>query len=463
MSYTINDISDTKVKPEIEKKLAQGCRIESIKRNAVIVDCGGELEGWEIDPIEPIDLNGSIISIQKVNGDYDNALENAFNDIGGLEKYVKPGMNVAIKTNIASGLEGNLSTQTDPKVVEVIADKVSKICDERGVCAQPYFVEANNIWADINDEFMEKLGFLDLVKREERKGKPNIPFVHLSTGERWDGDEKVPFTDMVKFHFKRPPDFETNLNSFMLDDNTVIFSADRPKMHCFDSISMAQKNMYGAYPESYKSKFHRGDDHNISKVSEIIASAARVMRPILNISDWTNVCSGWNGPIHCIPYDANFVYVSNDMVCADNRGRELAGLSVDETKHLLINMSLAEGNPRCRLGKDSATMQEVTDPDLIKTAPPEWYVQMGRNTMMALSHLSPEVVRNLGLDAVRPAMEFMSVATETPLAKKVMEWLNLRPKKKNILLKHLKSLKHTVNGSKSVDPLLTLDTKSWFS
>lgn len=339
---TILSISPQSVREAVIQKAENGCTVKWRRRNSVVVDCDGELEGFETDPAYPYDTgelggrnpirfkrNESLVTIRRTDedGGLKGAIKRSISDLGGLRKYIKPTDNVAMKVNIASGLTGNPSTYTNPDAVEIMADEISRVCEDRTrpdgsvdrVCAKPFFVEADNVWMDfvkVGDRVMESFGFMDLIDRANRKGKPNIPFLHLTTGNLWDGGKKIPWkewapegTGRVKYHFLHPHGFVTDLGQLLVDPQTKVISVSKPKQHMFCGISVDSKNMYGSYPDGDKSKYHQLD------IEGVIAASVRVQRPVLTLSDWTTVCAGWLGPAVCEPFVDNKVIMSNDFLC----------------------------------------------------------------------------------------------------------------------------------------------------
>ena len=247
------------------------------------------------------------VYIHKIEGKTAESTARALDKILSYEEIIKPGEKVAIKVNLGGGINGVPSSYTDPLIVEGVIDKL------REIKAEPFVCEANMRAQTMNEGMLKRRGYYELLKRK------SVPFVNLS--------EVKP----VEFYFldqEKP----VLLPEVLLNPRTKIISLACPKHHWECGVTLCQKNMYGAIWERKKSIYH----YNLQWLDQVIAGAARVMKPELSIIGARYLGAGL-GPHFCIPILFNCLIISNDMLSADKVGSELLGYPYEKVKHLMLN------------------------------------------------------------------------------------------------------------------------------
>ncbi|MHA1369382.1 MAG: DUF362 domain-containing protein [Promethearchaeota archaeon] len=257
----------------------------------------------------------------------------------GLEKIsarevIKPGDLVAIKVNIGGGINGVLPTYTDPELVHALA------CCIRDLGAKPFVCEADMRGHQITPQLLEKREYTRYLNRYK------IPFVNLSRVQR------------VSFKFlgiKRRID----LPKILLDPKVKVISFAPPKHHWECGISCTQKNMYGAIADYKKSRFHRFYE----MIDHVIAAAARIMKPHLNIIGTKQLGAGL-GPHFSIPFNFNRLIFARDMLSCDLFCAEMLGFPIEKIKYFQINRRGLKIEYRILLGSADiprATLKKIQE------------------------------------------------------------------------------------------------------
>ncbi|MHA1847721.1 MAG: DUF362 domain-containing protein, partial [Promethearchaeota archaeon] len=215
---------------------------------------------------------------------------------------------VAIKVNIGGGIDGVLSSYTDPELVKNLVIYL------RDLGAKPFICEADMRGHEINSRLLDNRKYLSLCVDLK------VPFVNLSRGE------------LVSFKFLGISR-RINLPLILLDPAVKIISFAPPKHHWECGITCSQKNMYGAISDYKKSRFHR----YYEMIDYVVAAAARIMKPSLSIIGTRQLGAGL-GPHFCIPINFNKLIIARDMIACDLYCADLLGYPSKLIKYLQINM-----------------------------------------------------------------------------------------------------------------------------
>ncbi|MBD3186260.1 DUF362 domain-containing protein [Candidatus Bathyarchaeota archaeon] len=229
-------------------------------------------------------------------------------DIIGASSMFKPGDPVAIKVNIGGGINGVLSSYTDPDLLSGIVNFL------KDMGCKPFVCEADMRGHGITGTLLEKRGYLSWCKEH------SIPFKNLSRGRT------------VRFHFLGIPR-DIMLPEILLDPSVKIVSVAPPKHHWECGITCAQKNMYGAIANYKKSRFHRAFD----LIDHVVAGAARVMKPTLSIIASKQLGAGL-GPHFCIPINFHKAIFAPDMLACDLFCADMLGYPSNLVQYLTINL-----------------------------------------------------------------------------------------------------------------------------
>jgi len=261
----------------------------------------------------------------------------------GLQEIVTDGAPVAIKVNIGGGVTGVPSSFSDVMVVEGVIDAM------REAGGRPFVCEANMRSMTMHHRLLAHRGFYPMLVRKQ------VEFINLSDLET---------IDFVPLGW----DTGISLPVALLHPDVRIISVPSLKHHWECSVTLAQKNMYGAIAERQKSLFHR-----TGAIDETVAAAARAVSPDISLLAHRQVGGGL-GPHFCVPVDFGYVIASDNMMAADIFGSEVMGTDPREVKHLQANCNGRE--VPYRLVEGSADVDEETRRRVANTAMPEWKVRI---------------------------------------------------------------------------------------
>ncbi|MHA1733134.1 MAG: DUF362 domain-containing protein [Promethearchaeota archaeon] len=281
--------------------------------NYEVWDEGGGLVGRELafdgEVPEPF------VHLHALSGDVVASTKEALDRVG-FESYVRPGEYIAVKVNLGGGVTGVPASGTDPRVARAVVEEIL----EHG--GKPVVVEANN-WGHVMDG--------RLLKRRNYLG--------------WLRDLRVPFLNLSRarvVHFRcvgHPVDLL--LCRFLLRPKVTLVNVAPMKHHWECGVTAAQKNLYGAISDQRKSYFHRDLRH----FDYIVASAARIYDPDLNVIGGACVCAG-QGPHFCQPIRFDRLLISNDMVAADAHACDILGFPFSALKYAQVNLRVGRGRWR---------------------------------------------------------------------------------------------------------------------
>lgn len=273
-------------------------------RFSIVVDGRGRARGVE-KPCRVYSGDDRVF-VQELRGDIDACMTRGM-DAAGAGNIFSRGDRVAVKVNIGGGIDGVLPTYTDPDLLRgVMLDLLRRGCE-------PFVCEANMRGHEITSRLLAARGYVPMLR------DAGVPFVNLSTVAR------VPFRFLG---FTR----DVNLPAVLLDPAVKIVSMAPPKHHWECGITCAQKNMYGAIADYKKSRFHR----TYELIDHVVAAAARVMRPSLNVIATRQLGAGL-GPHFSIPFDFDRAIIAPDMLACDACCAWILGFPVDNIKHFTIN------------------------------------------------------------------------------------------------------------------------------
>jgi len=234
------------------------------------------------------------VAIGKVRT-YDRAsierqMQTLINQLGGLGDVVKPGDNVAIKTNLTGGVNsGRLkgispeeSFVTHPEVVRALVKQV-----KAAGAKEIFIVEAVYEWASYQEWGYEEIASdLGVTLIDLNDSKPYADFIEKSVGPDFHIFEKFTFNQILK-------------------DVDVFMSVSKMKNHDLAGVTHTMKNLYGLVPyrfyrlseqDKYRSGFHGIGSQTRERLPRIIVDINRA-RPIhFSLIDGIKTTQGGEGP-----------------------------------------------------------------------------------------------------------------------------------------------------------------------
>ena len=266
-------------------------------------------------------------------------INQALDLLGGLDKYVKPGMKVLLKPNLISAKEPYRAITTHPEIVAVLTREVRKLGAVPIVGDSPggAKVGINRVW--------EKTGMKAMAEKE------GIELVSFEAA----GSQK--FRCNGRAYYLAQPAVEADL----------IINLPKLKTHILTLMTGAVKNVFGLIPGFRKGNYHK-EYPKPGDFAEVVVDILSVKTPALTIMDAVLAMEG-DGPSSGEPRWTNLLLASRDPVAVDAIAAEIIGLDPDKvpTTRIASDAGLGIGWPEMieTMGK---SLDEVRIPDFKLTS-----------------------------------------------------------------------------------------------
>jgi uncharacterized protein (DUF362 family)/Pyruvate/2-oxoacid:ferredoxin oxidoreductase delta subunit len=216
--------------------------------------------------------------------------------LGGLDRFVKPGMKVLLKPNLISAKQPQRAITTHPAVVAVVAREVRKIGADVVVGDSPGGAKRGiqRVWDNTGMSAMAAREGLELVNFEAA------------------GMEK--FRCNGRAYFIARPAVEADF----------IISLPKLKTHVLTLMTGAVKNIFGLVPGFRKGNYHR-EFPKPDDFAEVVVDILSIKPPDLTIMDAVLSMEG-DGPSSGTPRWTNLLIASRDPVAIDAVAAEIIGL-----------------------------------------------------------------------------------------------------------------------------------------
>ena len=217
--------------------------------------------------------------------------------LGGLGKYVKPGMTVLLKPNMISAKAPERAITTHPEIVAAVAKEV------------------------------RKLGATPIVGDSPGGAKINISRVWENTGMKAMAEREG--LRLVNFEAAGSQPFRCNGRSYYLAKPAVeadlIINLPKLKTHVLTLMTGAVKNVFGLIPGFRKGNYHK-EFPKPHDFAEVVVDILSVKTPALTIMDAVLSMEG-DGPSSGHPRWTNLILASRDAVAVDAIASEIIGLN----------------------------------------------------------------------------------------------------------------------------------------
>ncbi len=231
----------------------------------------------------------------------DKAVLDAFNYLGGIQKFIKKGDKVALKINLVSKATPEKCVTTHPSVVEAVA---KLIINEGANC-----ILVDSPGGPYNSAFLAGI--------YNASGMNNVA---KNTGAKCNDDFDVKMVEDASTKVARK--FEI-LN--VLEEADVIINLCKLKTHGFTGFTNAVKNMFGAIPGLTKVEMH-AKFKTLDNFSDFLYDICDYLgsKLCLNICDAIIGMEG-AGPTHGNPRKFNAIIASENPACLDVVGCKILG------------------------------------------------------------------------------------------------------------------------------------------
>ena len=228
------------------------------------------------------------------------AIAESLQNIGGLDRFIKPNMKVHIKPNLLSAKGPEKAVTTHPTVVRAVVDVVHKIGAKVVIGDSPAGISRPI------EEYWNATGMTEVAKQ---------------TGAQLIALEKKSVTERV-----------INGKSYFIaksiSEADVIINLCKMKTHSLTLITGAIKNMFGVIPGVKKGEFHKKAP-KVKTFSEILVDIFEAAQPQINIMDGIIAMEG-NGPSSGQPKNVGLIITSTDAVALDSVEAYIMGFQPEE-------------------------------------------------------------------------------------------------------------------------------------
>ena len=236
-------------------------------------------------------MNSKVNSIAIESYNYESlltALHALLDPLGGIKKYVKPGMTVLLKPNLLSARIPEKAVTTHPALVRVVAEICVGLGAKVLIGDSPGGIEKGlrRVWNNTGMTEAAKLSGAELVGFEE-------------------GDVKKEILGDREYHISR--------YAFDVD---FIISLSKLKTHVLTNFTGAVKNCYGFVPGLKKSDYHKKHP-DARSFSGVIVDVFSIVKPGLHIMDGGLALEG-DGPASGNPRWLGYLFASEDAVALDS-------------------------------------------------------------------------------------------------------------------------------------------------
>lgn len=224
-------------------------------------------------------------------------LNDAVNDLGGLEKFVKPGENVLLKVNLLTVKKPEQAATTHPDFVEAVAVMFLDFGCNVFIADSP----GGPFIQPMLKRVYKATGMKDIEDRL------NITLNHDTSSKSVFVEDSVLYKSMKVCNY--------------LDNMDHIISMSKMKTHAFMTLTGAVKNMFGIIPGLTKAELH-AQYPKLLDFAEMIVDVCNYAKPTLSFMDGIIAMEG-EGPGSGEPKVMNTMLVSDSPYHLDYVAAEL--------------------------------------------------------------------------------------------------------------------------------------------
>lgn len=255
--------------------------------------------------------------------DVSAAVRQAFELLGDLSRFVRPGDKVLLKPNLLSARSPDEGVTTHPSVVKAAIEEVKKCGGVPLVGDSPGGLAARNVF----EKVASKSGIKQICQESGAR------LVNL-------GEEIVEFDNPEGKLFKR-----FNLSDVFVQSDVVI-NLPKLKTHSFMTLTAAVKNLFGCIPGLQKAEFHlKVPDRD--DFADMLVDLYLAIKPQLNLIDGIVTMEG-PGPSAGELRSLGLILAGNDALALDLIAAQILGFTLSEvpTHRAALKRSLFEEDLR---------------------------------------------------------------------------------------------------------------------
>lgn len=243
-----------------------------------------------------------------------NSIKKALGQLGGIEKFIEPNMNVLLKPNVLASYRPEECVTTNPEIVRAVA----RLVKEAG--AFPAVGESPGIGS--LDRCAKTAGIKQIALEE------NIQLIDLATPK--------------EAHFSEGRRFKSFILAKELDQFNILVNLPKFKTHELTGISGAVKNLFGCVPGVIKSQQHFKIQKREDFV-QMLLDLYHCIKPALNIMDAVWAMEGRGGPSAGKPKFMGIIGASSDAAALDEamvrviNGEMVQGFSRPDFEQIVLS------------------------------------------------------------------------------------------------------------------------------
>jgi len=217
--------------------------------------------------------------------------------IGGLERFIKPGMKVLVKPNLLSAKAPDRAITTHPELVAAVAGMARDLGAEVKIGDSPAGAKTGiqRVW--------DNTGLTEIARRD------NLELVGFERSGT------LPIKVGPRTYYISKPVLEADF----------IINLPKLKTHVLTLMTGAIKNMFGAVPGFRKGLYHK-EAPNPRHFSRIVVDIFSAVQPGLNIMDAILMMEG-DGPASGTVRGGKMLLASTDAVALDTVAASIIGLT----------------------------------------------------------------------------------------------------------------------------------------
>ena len=255
------------------------------------------------------------------NGEPQEMFETLIRELGGMEKFVKPGQSVVIKPNIAWNQPPEMGANTNPEVLAAIISH----CRKAGASKIYVFDTTCNHWADT----YKTSGIAEAARNAGA----------IVVGGDSAKDRKYLAENYAEVAVPRGKVLKKMVNHNLIRQCDVFINVPVLKVHGGAKLTCCMKNLMGTVSKEYHRYFH---SHGLN---QCIADCCSFRQPDLNIVDAYRVIIS-RGPRGVDQSDVKLLRYQmggKDMVALDTAGAKLLNVPLRSIGHIAAAKNLGLG------------------------------------------------------------------------------------------------------------------------
>ncbi len=314
------------------------------------------------------------------------ALRRALDQLGGIDRWVRPGSKVFVKPNMLTAKKPHRAITTHPAVIESLVEEIVRAGGKPSVGDSPAGVLSSI------DRYWDETGYREVSRRT------GAELVKL------EGAGVVP----------RRVRGRTYHIAAAIADSDVVINVSKLKTHGITVLTGGVKNVFGAIPGFRKAELHKLAPKPLP-FSEIVVDVYEAVSPTLTIMDAITALEGDGPSTKGSPRDVGILLAGEDAVAVDAVAAALVGMAEGRVPTTVAAMRRGLGAPLDRIDIRGDSLEGAVVSDFKPASSrlihlvPAWAVWLMGRYLWVRPHVTRERCTSCGLcietcpvDAISP-------------------------------------------------------------